>query len=71
MGPMLQPNIHEKKTSLDRVELTNEFLQGVRNGGRRPVGPSPGAEAVVILVTVPGDSGFPTIVQFKFGPFGV
>jgi len=34
MGPMLQPDIHQKKTSLDRVELTEEFLQAVRIGGR-------------------------------------
>lgn len=41
MGHLLQPDIHEKQTSLDQVELTDEFLRGVRHGGRRPVVASP------------------------------
>jgi len=48
MGPLLQPDIHEKQTSLDRIELTDEFLQGVRNCGCLAVGRGPGAVAVVI-----------------------
>ena len=31
MGPMLQPDISKKQTSLNRVELTDEFLRRVRN----------------------------------------
>ncbi len=26
MGPLLQPYVHEKKTSFDQVELTDEYL---------------------------------------------
>ena len=29
MGPLLQPDVDEKQTSLNRIELTDEFLQGV------------------------------------------
>jgi hypothetical protein len=28
-GPMLQPDIEEKETSLDQVEVADEFLQGL------------------------------------------
>jgi hypothetical protein len=55
LSPLLQQDTYEKQTSLDRVELADEFLQDVRNGGRRPVNRDPAAVAVIILVTVPGD----------------
>jgi hypothetical protein len=54
---LLQPDIWKRQTSLDRVELTDELLQGVQNRGRRPVCRGSPAVAVTILVTVPGDRG--------------
>ena len=33
IGPMLQPDIQEKRTSLDRLEPAYELLQGVRRLG--------------------------------------
>jgi hypothetical protein len=29
IGPLLQPDVDEKQTSLNRIELTGEFPQGV------------------------------------------
>jgi hypothetical protein len=47
IGPLLQPDMEEKQTSLDRVAPADEFLQGVRSGGRRPVSRGPGAVTVI------------------------
>jgi len=56
MGPLLQPDRHENKTSLDRAELTDKF-PSARISGRRPVSRGPGAVAVINLVVVPGENG--------------
>src|SRR5882757_9339834 len=46
--PLLQPDIDQKKTSLDAVELSEEILQDVRHGGRRRV--CRGRRAVAVLL---------------------
>jgi hypothetical protein len=48
MGHLLQPDIPEKQTSMDPVELTDGFLRGVRNGGRRASSP-PAAPGSMLL----------------------
>jgi hypothetical protein len=57
MGTLLLPDEYEKQTSLDPVELVDEFFQIVRNGGADRQVVDPGTRAVFILVVVPGDGG--------------
>jgi hypothetical protein len=59
MGPLLRPEICEKQASLKPVDVTDEFLWGVRHGGCRRVHRNPPAVAVV-FVALSGQDG-PTL----------